>query len=160
MWARTWRDHRWRRRSSHTSQPHRGLAEMKLGELDTKGVFHPWAWRGDPAPDEEEEPSEAADLGSECSCIESCFGVKVTSGNEAMSDAEHEASEIAGSESGSRLVRVCPQGSADTVAMDDGTENTFDTNYYQNLLAAVVSSPPTRPSPPTTPQPRSLRKTH
>lgn len=35
----------------------------------------------------------------------------------------------------SRLSRSCPQGSANTVAMDDGSENTFDTSYYQNLLA-------------------------
>ncbi|XP_006649294.1 peroxidase 5-like [Oryza brachyantha] len=35
----------------------------------------------------------------------------------------------------SRLARVCPQGSGNTVAMDDGSENTFDTSYYQNLLA-------------------------
>uniref|UniRef100_J3MXF3 Uncharacterized protein n=1 Tax=Oryza brachyantha TaxID=4533 RepID=J3MXF3_ORYBR len=86
--------------------------------------------------------------------------LEVTGENETMSDAEREALEMAGSKSGSRLVHVCPQGSADTVAMDDGIVNTFNTNYCENLLAAMTSSPLTRPSPPTTPPPRSLRRMH
>ncbi|XP_040379623.1 uncharacterized protein LOC121054290 [Oryza brachyantha] len=71
------------------------LAEAEARFAVLKGAFDQWARRGDAAPAEEEQPSEAAGSGSgsECSCTESCCGVEVTGGRGATSDVERGAVE-------------------------------------------------------------------